>query len=340
MRAMHLAPFPRPTRLALPLLLPALLAAAAPVHAAVWAVGPGLPLDRVADALRLAADGDTITVAPGTYRGDVAVITQRALRIVGQPGPDGARPLLLADGRAAEGKAIWVLRHGDIQIENIEFRGARVPDRNGAGIRFEGGHLRLRHCLFVDNQTGLLTSNDAQARLSIEDSEFRDAPPQSEGLPHLLYVGHIARVSIRGSRFSGGFEGHLIKSRARETVIEDNLIDDGPGGRASYEIDLPNGGLARIAHNTIGQSADSRNAVMLSFGAEGQAWPSSALTLQGNRFVNRLGARGVPVRVWTLRLPPATPVISRDNRWLGGGVLELGPTASSQGDAPGALPAP
>ncbi|MEK8053435.1 hypothetical protein AACH10_24470 [Ideonella sp. DXS22W] len=316
----------------------ALIGLGQPATAAVWAVQPGGPLPRVADALRLAGDGDTITVAPGTYRGDVAVITQRALTIVGL----GERPLLLADGAHAEGKAIWVVRGGDIRIENIAFQGTRVPSRNGAGIRFERGRLTLRRCLFADNQMGLLTSNDNSAELVIEDSEFRDAPhqTQAEGLPHLLYVGRIARASIRGSRFSRGFDGHLIKSRAAETVIEDNWIDDGPGGQASYEIDLPNGGLARVARNTIGQSAATHNPVMLSFGAEGQPWPRSGLQMLDNRFVNRLGAAtGVPVRVWVERLPPATPVRSQGNRWLGGGTPELGAGADSRDDAAGPLPA-
>lgn len=310
---------------------------AGPAAAATWAVGPDLPIQRVADALRRAQDGDTITVAPGTYRGDVAVITQRALTIVGL----GERPVLLADGQHAEGKAIWVVRNGDIRIENIAFQGSRVASRNGAGIRFERGRLTLQRCLFVDNQMGLLTSNDGAAELLIEDSEFRQAPhqTQAEGLPHLLYVGRIARASIRGSRFSLGFEGHLIKSRAAETVIEHNQIDDGAEGQASYEIDLPNGGAARIVHNTIGQSAATRNPVMLSFGAEGQPWPGSTLLLRDNVFINRLGAAtGVPVRVWVERLPAGTPVDSRGNRWLGGGTPELGAGAVSQGDSAGPLP--
>ncbi len=54
--------------------------------------------------------------------------------------------MLIADGKSAEGKAIWVIRNGDFHIENIEFRGARASDRNGAGIRFERGKLCLRNC--------------------------------------------------------------------------------------------------------------------------------------------------------------------------------------------------
>ena len=49
----------------------------------IWRVGAGEAITRMADALARAADGDTLEILPGTYRGDVAVITQRRLSIVG-----------------------------------------------------------------------------------------------------------------------------------------------------------------------------------------------------------------------------------------------------------------
>ena len=72
---------------------------------------------------------------------------------------------------------------------------------------------------------------------------------------------------ISGSRFSGGFVGHLIKSRARESVITGSHIVDGPLGRASYEIDLPNGGSSLIAGNVIVQGPNSENSALVSYGA-------------------------------------------------------------------------
>lgn len=305
---------------------------------ATLGVGPGQRFARIADALHEARDGDTVAIASGDYRGDVAVLLHRRLRIVGI----GDRaPRLIADGRHAEGKAIWVLRDGDFQIENLHFEGARVPDRNGAGIRFERGRLRLRGCSFRDNQNGLLTGNHGEAELDIEDCEFSDAPVQSGSLPHLLYVGRIGRFTLRHSRFANGFEGHLVKSRARQSLIEHNRLDDGRDGRSSYVLDLPNGGEVRLAHNRLGQGPQTQNPVMLAYGAEadgGRAWPGSRLLLEHNVFVNRLGARGVPVRVWTERLPPGTPVASHGNQWLGGGRIELGHGASSQDDRAGPLP--
>jgi hypothetical protein len=317
------------------LLLASSLATALPARAATtWRVGPGETLTRLADALQQAADGDTIAVLPGTYRGDVAVIHQRRLRIVGL----GAQPVFDAGGQHAEGKAIWVVRDGDIQIENIGMRGARVPDHNGAAIRFERGRLQLRGCSFEDNQIGLLTSNDDQAELDIAQCRFGAAPANPGGLPHLLYVGRIARLRLQASLLQQGHTGHLLKSRARESLITGNRLDDGLTGRASYEIDLPNGGVALVEGNTLVQSPLTDNPVMLAFGAEGQAWPDSQLTVRGNTFINRRPRGGSFVRVWADRLPAGAAVRSSGNRLLGPGDLELGPAGRSVDDQRGPVP--
>ena len=300
-----------------------------------WRVGPGEAITRVADALRRAADGDTLEVLPGTYRGDVAVITQRRLTIVGI----GEQPVFDADGRHAEGKAIWVVRDGDIRIENIAFRGTRVPSGNGAAIRFEKGRLQLHRCRFTDHQMGLLSGNDAASELHISDSVFADAPHNPGSLPHLLYVGRIGRLVISGSVLSRGNEGHLLKSRARESTIVDNRLDDGRDGQASYEIDLPNGGIARVERNTLVQSPLTQNPVMLSYGAERRPWDENRLVVRDNTFVNHLATGGVFVRAWADRLPNDTPVLSSGNRLLGGGQLELGPNGRSVDDQQGPLPA-
>ncbi len=302
--------------------------------AATLVVAPHTALPTVAMALARAADGDTIEVHSGTYRGDVAVILQKRLTIRGV----GPRPVMLADGRHAEGKAIWVVRDGDITIENIEFRGARVPDGNGAGIRFERGRLTVRQCAFLDNENGILTSNIEQGRLHIADSEFGDAPSRIGTLQHLLYIGRIAQAVITGSHFHDGHRGHLIKSRAAETVITGNRIVDGPRGRASYEIDLPNGGLARVAGNTISQSALTDNPVMLSYGAEGAHWPVNSLTVEDNLMINERPAGGSFVRVWRERLGADARISVRRNRLVGPGSLDAGDGAQLEANTTSSRP--
>jgi hypothetical protein len=236
---------------------------AAAASAATLFVGPDLPLPQ---ALRQAADGDEIDIPAGDYRGQVGVILQRRLTLRGV----GGRPVLHADGRSAEGKAILVVRDGDVRIENLEFRGARVPDRNGAGIRFEGGRLQVLRCAFFDNENGILTGGSDRAELVVEDSEF-GAAPAGTPLPHLMYVGRIAHFTLRGSRVGGGQQGHLVKSRALRNHVLFNRLVDGLEGHAAYELEFPNGGLAWVIGNVIAQSAGTSNPAVVSFLAEGRS---------------------------------------------------------------------
>ena len=280
-------------------------------------VGPTAPSLTLAEALAKAADGDTIALMPGVYEGQQGVVTQQRLTIRAV----AERPQLRAKGPLAERKAILVVRGGEVTVENLEFRGARAEDANGAGIRHERGKLTVRESVFLDNEVGILTGNDEGAELVVEDSEFGLAPRIEGGLHHLLYVGRIGRFTLRGSRFYSGFEGHLVKSRARESRIAYNLIYDGEEGEASYEIDLPNGGLAWVVGNVIGQCAKGRNPVMVAFGAEGNAWPTSGLYLAHNTMVGNPWPPSWFVRVFKDRLPAATEVKLINNVTLGLGML-------------------
>jgi len=290
-------------------------------RADTWLVGPGGQPASLRSAVAAAQDGDVIELLPGEYRGEVVVIPARTLTI---RGVGGQRPVFVADGKIAEGKAIFVMRGGQLTVENIEFRGARAPDANGAGIRLEAGHLKIVRCGFFDNENGVLTSNDEQAELDIEDSVFGDAPRVVGGLYHLLYIGRIGRVSISGSRFQHGFEGHLIKSRARETRIAYNLIYDGPGGEASYEIDLAHGGLAWIIGNVIGQASGSQNPVVVAYGAEGKRWERNALYMAHNTLINDKLLPAWFLRVFRNNLPENTEVQAVNNLTVGLGVFSWG----------------
>jgi len=305
-----------------------LLVAALAAPAATWVVGPPGQGLRLTQALRQAQDGDVIEVLPGTYEGETAVVMQRRLTIRGR----GEQPVFVAPPQLAEHKAMLVLRHGDFTIENLAFRGARVPDRNGAGIRHEGGRLTVRRCRFTDNETGILTANEADIELHIEDSEFADAPRRTDALQHLLYVGRIGELRITGSRFHNGYHAHLIKSRARQSWIAYNLIVDGAHGAAAYEIDLPNGGLATLIGNVVQQAAATTNRALVSYGAEGHAWPHSALRLVHNTLVSESGGRFL--RVWEDRLPANASVHALNNLSIGPGTLNLGNPGHFEGNYP------
>ena len=286
-------------------------------------VAPGQSL---ADVLRRAADGDEIHLLAGEHRAQVGVITQKRLTLRGV----GGLAVLRADGAHAEGKAILVVRDGDVLIDHIEFRGARVPDGNGAGIRFERGRLHVNRCVFLDNQMGLLTANFSGAELTVSDCEFGQAPERDATgtLPHLLYVGRIARLTLTGSAFSGGNDGHLVKSRARENHVRYNQLVDGvsgTSGRASYELEFPNGGIAFVVGNVIGQSETTRNTTMLAFGAEGaegadRAGREHALHVVNNTFISHGVRPAIFVRVHDSKLERPVEQRLANNLFIGLGV--------------------
>jgi len=252
----------------------------------VLRVGPQRAMHSLAQAAARARDGDIIEVDAGDYPGDVAIWRQQRLVIRGV----GGRARLIANGASAEGKGIWVVRGGDITVENLEFRGARVPDRNGAGIRLERGRLTVRNCRFIDNENGILAGGTAEA-LIIEDSEFGHNGA-GDGYSHNLYVGAIPKLTVTGSYFHHARGGHLLKSRAAESRILYNRLTDEVEGRASYELEFPNGGRAYVIGNIIQQSKTTENPYIVSFGAEGYKHPANALYLINNTLADDLPQSG------------------------------------------------
>ena len=297
------------------------LALCSTASAALIIVGPDEAIKRIADAAKIAKDGDIIEIQPGKYVGDVASWPQKKLTIRGR----GTRPVLIADGRSAEGKAIWVMKNGDFTVQNIEFRGIRVSDGNGAGIRFEHGKLHVINCAFFDNQNGILTANDPEAELTIDNSIFAEAPQVKKPLPHLLYVGNIAYLKLTGNRFHSGYQGHLVKSRARKSDIQYNIIHDGQSGSASYEIEFPNAGEVTLIGNVISQSATSENLTIIAYAAEGEIWPVNSLTLIHNTVINSLPYPGFFLRVWRDRVSKNFALKSRNNLFVGLGLFDRWP---------------
>lgn len=255
-------------------------------------VGVSQKIRTIAQAAKIARSGDTILVEPGVYAGDVAVFTQDNLTIR----VAGGRARLNASGASAEGKGIWVVRGGHIVVENFEFVGARVPNHNGAGIRFEKGRLVLRNCLFRDNENGILTSGNKEAELEIENTEF-DRNGTEDGFGHQLYAGEIASLKVSGSYFHNAVGGHLLKSRAGVNHILYNRLSDEAGGEASYELEFPSGGQAYVVGNIIEQSASTQNPAIVAVGLEGYRWPKNELYLINNTIIDDLPAKGVFLRV-------------------------------------------
>lgn len=245
---------------------------------------------NLARLARTARDGDTILIPPGDHTAQVAVWPQNRLTI--KATGTGAR--ILAAGAHAQGKAIWVVQGHQVVIEGITFEGAVVPDHNGAGIRHEGGDLTLLRCGFFHNQMGVLTAATPY-HLRVETCEF-GFQRSGGAISHGLYVGAMKSLEVLDSHFHNGQHGHLIKSRAGVNLIHHNRLDDGPTGQASYELDLPNGGLAHVVGNLIRQSAQTQNHALVAFGLEGYKHPRNELHLAHNTFISDVSGVTEPVR--------------------------------------------
>lgn len=255
-------------------------------------VGPTRAVRTIAAAAKLVPDGGIVEVDAGEYRGDVAVWANKNARIHAI----GGRVRLDAAGAAASGKGIWVVRGGKIEIDGFDFVNAAVPDRNGAGIRLDKGHLIVRNSTFFNNQNGILTGNNKESIVEIENCEF-GKNGIDDGHNHNIYIGQIKKLFVTGSYFHHGRSGHLLKSRAAENHIRYNRLTDEIGGRASYELEFPNGGIAYVIGNVIQQGTQTENPHIVAYGSEGYIWQKNELYLINNTLVDNRPKNGIFLKV-------------------------------------------
>ena len=247
-------------------------------------VGRSKEFATIGAAAAAATDSCIVEIDAGTYTGDVARWTQDNLIIRAV----GGEVVLDAAGKNFGGMGTWVVNGGKVCIEGITFRNAKVPDRNGAGIRLVKGFLTVRNCRFLYNETGIMTPNDGVSTLNVLNSEF-GYNSAGDGLSHNIYVGEMAYFSVSGSWFHHEDEGHLIKTRAKVSLIIYNLVADGNDEKstASYEIDFASGGIGVVVGNIIQQSKSSRNPIIISYSNESRRpWDDNELYVSHNTIIN------------------------------------------------------
>lgn len=239
-------------------------------HATTLSVNPNGVYKTLSSVQGLVDDGDTILIEAATYINHPQVyLGQNNLVIKGVNG----RPRLEAGANLAaksNGKAILVLGGSNCLVENIEFANARVPDRNGAGIRQEGCPLSIRYCTFIGNEMGILGGNYSQCNVTIEHSVFTgNGSPSNPGFQHNVYINHIDTLFFQYNFTADAIaEGHELKSRAHVNIIRYNYLAS-LNSVDSRNIDLPNGGTAIILGNIIEQGENSANSNLLGYGLEG-----------------------------------------------------------------------
>lgn len=302
----------------LPLLLLAAASPAAAQERAPFTVAEtGRGYAHLDDAVTAIRDGTaTILIAPGTYH-DCTVqtggkITYKAV----QPGT------AIFEGGTCEGKAAFVLRGRGSVVDGIVFRGMRVSDGNGAGIRIEMGDLTVANSMFLDSQEGILGGGHETVRnVTIDRSTFAGLGQCDETVDcsHSIYLGLNGggQVTITHSRFERGTGGHYVKLRAPRVTITDNSFDDSKGRKTNYMIDLSEGGTGLIARNTFVQGKGKENySGLIVVAAEGRTYSAEGLRVEENVATMAPGAPGNPAFVADLS---GSNIVLTNNR-LGPGI--------------------
>ncbi len=261
----------------------------------VLTVGPGMAFALPSDAARAASAGDIIRIAAGTYS-DCARWDADDLIIEGLG--DGAT---ITD-KVCDNKGLFITRGRNITIRNITFLAAHASSHNGSGIRAEGAVLLVENSRFLDNEDGILAGDNPLSSITVRNSTFKGNGNCIAACAHGIYAGHIALLRVENSEFEEQHVGHHIKSRAARTEIVNNFVHDGPGGTASYLVDLPNGGSALISGNRFekGPLSENKN-VAISIGAEGPRAenPPGDIAVRGNDFTNDTGVSTAFVKNYT-----------------------------------------
>ncbi len=245
----------------------------------------------VSAAILAAAPGDVIQLSPGTYSENFPKIHD--LTIEGVGGMAYLTPALTVNPQPGDpvyqmpsnGQGVLVTE-GATVLDHLDISGAVVPDGNGAGVRYETGSLMISNSHIHGNQDGLLANPNAGADIWIDSSEF-DHNGAEDGQTHNIYVNQIGTLTITNSYFHDALGGHEIKSRAANTIITNTRIQDGPTSDSNYAVDLPEGGIALIAHDVIEKGASDANWFVIHFGGEiGPATPDWSLSITGLTVVN------------------------------------------------------
>lgn len=243
------------------------------------ASGQGATTQQIQTVLDTAAPGARVKIPPGLYSNGGVLRKPLTVDMA------GVRILSPAEGKGA----LVVEGVKGVVIENLGSSGL-FGGGNFAAVRLEGDFdVTIRRAHIAKNEMGILADNQG-GRLVVEDSTIEEMGYANSDLGHLVYAGAIDDLVIRNSvlRISRN-RGHLVKSRAKRTLIDRSYLL-GMDGYNSREIDLPCGGEVVIRNSVIQKGAGSENSDMIGFATEAGTPENcphglhrkSSLTLEGN----------------------------------------------------------
>ena len=198
------------------------------------------PLQVRVDA---AGPGETITIEPGTYAGDLVI--DRPLKLVGQ-----GRPLLLGSGTGS----VVRIRAADVTLEGLDLDGRGGGDlgRDSSGVHVAAPRATIRDCRVSNALFGIYVRS--APGIVVERCTIRGIPGKSPGEKgsgiHIWDTEgfRLVRNDIRDVRdgfyIQSSSKGTIAGNTARDlryglhymfsddNVFEDNLFENGAAGAA------------------------------------------------------------------------------------------------------------
>jgi hypothetical protein len=149
-------------------------------------------------------------------------------------------------------------------------------------MRPEGKNLTVRNCRFYDCENGILGGN---GEMLFEGCEFEHCGPVGNPATHSLYIGErCTKLVFRHNYSTDVIQGHLLKSRAKESWLLYNRLSD-ENGSGSAVADFPNGGVVVIIGNLLHKGARGNNSRVIAYGMEGVKHQRNALCVVNNTMV-------------------------------------------------------
>ena len=213
-------------------LLAAALAGAPASAATLTVCASGCEYATVTAALAAAADGDTITVAAGTYAEGVLTIDSN----ITLQGAGSSSTVLVGNGAAN----VLSVQADDVTLDGLTIRGGGAVGNNGGGVSALGGSLTIRNCAITDN-VGPGVASVAQ-QLTVTDTVISSnsavvtQPGSGGGVGGGIAVFEGALTLIGGevrnnaAATAGGGIAILASATISDSVIDGNTSGQDGGG--------------------------------------------------------------------------------------------------------------
>lgn len=203
-------------------------------------------------------------------------------------------------------KGIFVIAAGGVTLTGFDIGPVTGTEGNVACVRATEAStgVTLKGIKCHDSKMGVLAK--VAGDVLIEDSEFRNFA-SAGAIPHALYITEAQRFTLRNSTVSESKDGHLVKSGAQQTIIENSILA-ALDSKTARLIDAFGGGELRV-RNSVLQVKNNTSLHFINYASEPKrlnAAPHVAL-IEGNTFIND-DAR-TPVRQFSLFRPQA-PLVS------------------------------